>query len=35
MKIALANLAWPFLAETRIVAQNGGGNWHDLHTVLA
>lgn len=35
MKIALADLPWPFLAQTRVVAQGSGGNWHDLHTVLA
>lgn len=35
MKIALADLPWPFLAETRIVAQAANGHWHDLLTVLA
>jgi 2-keto-4-pentenoate hydratase/2-oxohepta-3-ene-1,7-dioic acid hydratase in catechol pathway len=35
MKIALADLPWPFLAETRVVAQADGGNWHDLETVAA
>ena len=34
MKIALASLPWPFLAETRIVAEAGNGHWHDLLTVL-
>ncbi len=33
MKIALADLPWPFLAETRIIAQADGGNWHDLCTI--
>ena len=35
MKIALADLPWPFLAETRIVARSAGDHWHDLHSVLA
>jgi 2-keto-4-pentenoate hydratase/2-oxohepta-3-ene-1,7-dioic acid hydratase in catechol pathway len=35
MKIALTGLSWPFLAETRVVAQADGGNWHDLETVAA
>jgi 2-keto-4-pentenoate hydratase/2-oxohepta-3-ene-1,7-dioic acid hydratase in catechol pathway len=35
MKIALADLPWPYLAETRVVAQAGSGNWHDLQTVTA
>ncbi len=35
MKIALADLPWPFLAETRILAQAANGHWHDLHSVLA
>jgi 2-keto-4-pentenoate hydratase/2-oxohepta-3-ene-1,7-dioic acid hydratase in catechol pathway len=34
MKIALADLPSPFLAETRIVAQAANGHWHDLLTVL-
>jgi 2-keto-4-pentenoate hydratase/2-oxohepta-3-ene-1,7-dioic acid hydratase in catechol pathway len=35
MKIALAELPWPFLAETRVVAQSANGHWHDLQTILA
>ncbi len=35
MKIALADLPRPFLAETRVVVQAANGNWHDLQTVLA
>lgn len=35
MKIALADVPWPFLAETRVIVQGANGNWHDLHTVLA
>ena len=35
MKIALANVPWPFLAETRVIVQGANGNWHDLRTVLA
>ena len=34
MKIALADLPWPFLAETRLVAQGANGHWHDLQSVL-
>jgi len=34
MKIALAELPWPFLAETRVVAQAGNGHWHDLASVI-
>ncbi len=34
MNIALAELPWPFLAETRVVARAADGNWHDLRTVL-
>src|SRR5579864_8344536 len=34
MKIALADLPWPFLAETRVVAQAGNGHWHDLASVI-
>lgn len=34
MKIALSDLPRPFLAETRVIAQTDGGNWHDLGTVL-
>ncbi len=33
MKIALADMPWPFLSETRVVAQNGTGNWHDFAAV--
>ncbi len=33
MKIGIADLPWPFLAEPRVVAQNGAGTWHDLHTL--
>lgn len=35
MKIALADVPWPFLAETRVLVQGANGNWHDLHTILA
>jgi len=35
MKIGIADLPWPFLAEPRIIAQNGAGSWHDLHTLMA
>lgn len=35
MKIALADLPWPFLAETRVVARSANDHWHDLHSVLA
>ncbi len=35
MKIGIADLPWPFLAEPRVVAQNGAGTWHDLHTLIA
>jgi 2-keto-4-pentenoate hydratase/2-oxohepta-3-ene-1,7-dioic acid hydratase in catechol pathway len=35
MKIGIADLPWPFLAEPRVVAQNGAGTWHDLHTLMA
>lgn len=35
MKIALADLPWPFLAETRVVAQAANGHWHDLAGALA
>ena len=35
MKIALADLPWPFLAETRVVAQAANGHWHDLTSVIA
>jgi 2-keto-4-pentenoate hydratase/2-oxohepta-3-ene-1,7-dioic acid hydratase in catechol pathway len=34
MKIAVADLPWPFLSETRVIAQNAAGNWHDFSTVL-
>jgi 2-keto-4-pentenoate hydratase/2-oxohepta-3-ene-1,7-dioic acid hydratase in catechol pathway len=34
MKIALAGLPWPFLVETRVVAQAANGHWHDLQSVL-
>ncbi len=34
MKIGIADLPWPFLAEPRVVAQNGAGTWHDLHTLM-
>jgi len=33
MKIALADLPAPFLAEPRVVAQAGSGHWHDFHEV--
>lgn len=35
MKIAVADLPWPFLAEPRVIAQNGAGTWHDLQTLLS
>src|SRR6185437_11459573 len=35
MKIGIADLPWPFLAEPRIIAQNGAGTWHDLHTLMS
>ena len=35
MKIALADLPWPYLAETRVVAQATNGHWHDLASTLA
>jgi 2-keto-4-pentenoate hydratase/2-oxohepta-3-ene-1,7-dioic acid hydratase in catechol pathway len=35
MKIALADLPWPFLAEKRVVARSANDHWHDLHSVLA
>jgi 2-keto-4-pentenoate hydratase/2-oxohepta-3-ene-1,7-dioic acid hydratase in catechol pathway len=34
MKIGLADLPWPFLAEPRVIAQNGAGTWHDLETLF-
>jgi 2-keto-4-pentenoate hydratase/2-oxohepta-3-ene-1,7-dioic acid hydratase in catechol pathway len=34
MKIGIADLRWPFLAEPRIIAQNGAGTWHDLATLM-
>lgn len=34
MKIGIADLPWPFLAEPRVIAQNGAGTWHDLHTLM-
>jgi len=34
MKIGIADLPWPFLAEPRIIAQNGAGTWHDLHSLM-
>jgi 2-keto-4-pentenoate hydratase/2-oxohepta-3-ene-1,7-dioic acid hydratase in catechol pathway len=34
MKIALAALPSPVLAETRVVAQSASGHWHDLARVL-
>lgn len=34
MKIGVADLPWPFLAEPRVIAQNGAGTWHDLQTLL-
>jgi 2-keto-4-pentenoate hydratase/2-oxohepta-3-ene-1,7-dioic acid hydratase in catechol pathway len=34
MKIAIADLPWPFLVAPRVIAQNGSGTWHDLETVL-
>lgn len=35
MKIGIADLPWPFLAEPRVIAQNGAGTWHDLQTLMA
>jgi 2-keto-4-pentenoate hydratase/2-oxohepta-3-ene-1,7-dioic acid hydratase in catechol pathway len=35
MKIGVADLPWPFLAEPRVIAQNGVGTWHDLETLLS
>jgi 2-keto-4-pentenoate hydratase/2-oxohepta-3-ene-1,7-dioic acid hydratase in catechol pathway len=34
MKIGIADLPWPFLAEPRVIAQNGAGTWHDLHSLM-
>ena len=34
MKIGIADLLWPFLAEPRVIAQNGAGSWHDLHRLM-
>jgi 2-keto-4-pentenoate hydratase/2-oxohepta-3-ene-1,7-dioic acid hydratase in catechol pathway len=34
MKIGMADLPWPFLAEPRVIAQNGAGTWHDLESLL-
>ena len=34
MKIGIADLPCPFLAEPRVVAQNGIGSWHDLETTM-
>jgi len=34
MKIGIADLPWPFLAEPRVIAQNGAGSWHDLQTLM-
>jgi 2-keto-4-pentenoate hydratase/2-oxohepta-3-ene-1,7-dioic acid hydratase in catechol pathway len=34
MKIGIADLPWPFLAEPRVLAQNGAGTWHDLQTLM-
>jgi len=34
MKIGIAELPWPFLAEPRVIAQNGAGSWHDLETLM-
>ena len=34
MKIGVADLPWPFLAEPRVIAQNGAGTWHDLQTLF-
>lgn len=31
----MADLPWPFLAEPRVIAQNGAGTWHDLDTLLS
>ncbi|HVA15338.1 MAG TPA: fumarylacetoacetate hydrolase family protein [Stellaceae bacterium] len=35
MRIAVANLPRPFLAEPRTIAQNGAGTWHDLQDLLS
>ena len=35
MKIALADLPWPFLAQTRVVAQNSDESWHDFYSAVA
>jgi 2-keto-4-pentenoate hydratase/2-oxohepta-3-ene-1,7-dioic acid hydratase in catechol pathway len=35
MKIGIADLPWPFLAEPRVIAQNGAGTWHDLQSLLS
>ncbi|HWE73376.1 MAG TPA: fumarylacetoacetate hydrolase family protein [Stellaceae bacterium] len=35
MKIGIADLPWPFLAEPRMIAQNGAGTWHDLHSLMS
>jgi 2-keto-4-pentenoate hydratase/2-oxohepta-3-ene-1,7-dioic acid hydratase in catechol pathway len=35
MKLAIANLPRPFLAEPRVIAQNGAGTWHDLQDLLS
>ena len=35
MKIGIADLPWPFLAEPRVIAQNGAGTWHDLHSLMS
>jgi 2-keto-4-pentenoate hydratase/2-oxohepta-3-ene-1,7-dioic acid hydratase in catechol pathway len=34
MRIGIADLRWPFLAEPRVIAQNGAGTWHDLQSLL-
>jgi 2-keto-4-pentenoate hydratase/2-oxohepta-3-ene-1,7-dioic acid hydratase in catechol pathway len=34
MKIGVADLPWPSLAEPRVIAQNGAGTWHDLQILL-
>src|SRR6185437_3701073 len=34
MKIGIADLPWPFLAAPRVIAQDGAGSWHDLHTLM-
>lgn len=31
----MADLPWPFLAEPRVIAQNGAGTWHDLDMLLS